>query len=53
MVHFDQANKSDILDGLKAPTEKAVPARLATVVVLDMAAVVHMMQLFQTMLHNS
>ena len=36
--------KSDILECIKTPTCRAVPAKLATVVVLDMAAVVHMVR---------
>ena len=42
MVHFDQVTKSDILECIKTATGQAVPAKLATVVVLDMVAVVHM-----------
>ena len=37
-------NKSDILEWLKAPTGRSAEAKAATVVVLDMAAVVHMVR---------
>ena len=37
-------NKSDILECLKAPTGQSDAAKAATVVVLDMAAVVHMVR---------
>ena len=37
-------SKSDILECIKAPTGRAVPARLSTVIVLDMAAVVHIVR---------
>ena len=37
-------NKSDILECLKAPTGRSAEAKVATVVVLDMAAVVHMVR---------
>ena len=37
-------NKSDIIECLKAPTGRAAEAKVATVVVLDMAAVVHMVR---------
>ena len=36
--------KSDILECLKAPTGRSAEAKAATVVVLDMAAVVHMVR---------
>ena len=36
--------KSDIVECIKAPVGRAVSARLATVVVMDMAAVVHMVR---------
>ena len=37
-------NKSDILEWLKAPTGRSAEAKVATVVVLVMAAVVHMVR---------
>ena len=37
-------SKSDILECIKAPEGRADPAKLTTVVVLDMAAVVHMVR---------
>ena len=37
-------NKSDILEWLKAPTGRSAEAKAATVVVLDMTAVVHMVR---------
>ena len=39
-------NKSDILHCFQAPVGRVASARLATVVVLDMAAVVHMVRPF-------
>ena len=41
---FQSGTKSDILECIKTPICQAVPAKLATVVVLDMAAVVHMVR---------
>ena len=45
--------KSDIVECIKAPVGRAGSARLATVVVLDMAAVVHMVRHLPVMLHNT
>ena len=41
---FRSGIKSDILEFIKAPTGRSSQARRATIVVVDMAAVIHMMQ---------